>query len=90
MHKTSGYHDCLAGDCDAVHHIGANAAIYKFTFESTDAELTATGEIHGRRRGQVTAMSRRHFRPDQSDHQRGDRQSELPEPVLQPRRFFHL
>ena len=35
----------------------ANAAVYKFTFESFDAELTATGEITVNTAGQVTGAS---------------------------------
>ena len=60
----------------------ANAAVYKFTFQSNDAELTATGEITVNAAEQVTAVSGVDLRPDRSDHQRGLRQSEFPEPVL--------
>ena len=35
----------------------ANAAVYKFTFQSNDAELTATGEITVNAAEQVTAVS---------------------------------
>ncbi len=42
----------------------ANAATYKFTFQSNDDELTATGEITVDAAEQVTAVSRRHLRPD--------------------------
>jgi hypothetical protein len=35
----------------------ANAAVYKFTFQSSDAELTATGEITVDAAEQVTAVS---------------------------------
>jgi MYXO-CTERM domain-containing protein len=35
----------------------ANATVYKFTFESSDAELTATGEFAVSTAGQVTGVS---------------------------------
>jgi hypothetical protein len=46
---------------------GANAAVYKFTFESNDTALTR-GRIHGQFRERSDQRVRRNFRADQPDH----------------------
>ena len=46
MRRYSSYYDCGAVDSNILFSVTvANAAVYKFTFQSNDAELTATGEI---------------------------------------------
>ena len=68
----------------------ANAATYEFTFQSNDSELTATGQFTVNAADEVTGVSGAVSGLTNQAISGVDRQSELPELVLQPRRFVHL
>ena len=62
----------------------ANAAVYKFTFESTDAELTATGRDHGQYGRPSDRSVGRDLRPGRSDHHRVAANPSFPSPAYSP------